>query len=145
MAVIQLRYSTVSGHIPTGLANGQFAINIVDGILFWVNSGSVLQSFNFASPSVTTMGGSDNSVHAANTAFVAGQIAALINGAPAELNTLAEIAAAINNDPLFYKTMNNILVNCVRGDITQSFNGTAQALAQANIGLSTAIINGGTF
>ncbi|WP_434059049.1 gp53-like domain-containing protein, partial [Escherichia coli] len=36
-------------------------------------------------------------------------ITALINGAPATLDTLKEIAAAINNDPKFSTTINNAL------------------------------------
>jgi hypothetical protein len=145
MAVIQLRFSTVIGHTPTGLANGQFAINLVDGILFWVNNVGALQSFNFASPLVTTMGGSDSSNHAANTAFVQAQIAATVGAAPSSLNTLAELAAAINDDPNFYQTINNVLVNCVRFDQAQGLNAAAQVQAQANIGLLTATIDGGTF
>jgi hypothetical protein len=145
MAVIQNRYSLNPGNTPTGLANGQLAINTADGIFFWINPVGALQSFNFGSPLVATLGGSDNSNHAANTAFVQGQIAALIGGAPSALNTLGEIALAINDDPNFAQTVNNILVNVVRFDVPQSLNGPAQAVAQANIGLGSAIIDGGTF
>ncbi|END59141.1 putative tail fiber domain protein, partial [Escherichia coli MP020980.1] len=45
----------------------------------------------------------------ATTAFVQAAITALINGAPATLDTLKEIAAAINNDPKFSTTINNAL------------------------------------
>jgi hypothetical protein len=145
MAVIQIRYSAVSGHVPSGLVDGQLAINIADGILFWIDSTNTLHSFNFASPMVSTMGASDSSTHAANTAFVQGLINALIGAAPVSLNTLVEIAAAINNDPHYSQTINNVLVNCVRGDIAQSFNGPAQLLAQSNIGLPSAALDGGTF
>ncbi|EFD9672138.1 phage tail protein, partial [Escherichia coli] len=41
--------------------------------------------------------------------FVQAAITALINGAPATLDTLKEIAAAINNDPKFSTTINNAL------------------------------------
>jgi hypothetical protein len=144
MAVLQIRYSLTSGHTPTGLADGQLAINLADGILFWINATGVLQSFNFASPVVSTMGGSDNSTHAANTTFVQGQISALVGAAPSTLNTLSELAAAINNDPNFYSTINNALANCVRFDIAQNLPGAALAQAQANIGL-TSVTDGGTF
>ncbi|HFP6923966.1 TPA: pyocin knob domain-containing protein, partial [Escherichia coli] len=50
-----------------------------------------------------------NSTQIANTAFVKAAITALINGAPGTLDTLKEIAAAINNDPNFSKTINNAL------------------------------------
>ncbi|WP_113853435.1 phage tail protein, partial [Escherichia coli] len=42
-------------------------------------------------------------------AFVKAAITALINGAPGTLDTLKEIAAAINNDPNFSTTINNAL------------------------------------
>ncbi|WP_250143045.1 phage tail protein, partial [Escherichia coli] len=45
----------------------------------------------------------------ATTAFVQAAITALIDGAPATLDTLKEIAAAINNDPKFSTTINNAL------------------------------------
>lgn len=145
MAVIQLRYSLTSGHVPTGLADGQFAINLADGILFWINNLGALQSFNFASPLVSTMGASDDSTHAANTAFVQGLISAIVNNAPSSLSTLGAIASAINSDPNFSQTINNILVNCLRFDVAQGLNAAAQAQAQANLGLSTATLDGGTF
>jgi hypothetical protein len=145
MAVIQIRYSAVSGNTPTGLANGQLAINIADGILFWIDDDAVLQSFNFLAPQVPTLGGSDNSTSAANTAFVQGLLASLVGAAPSGLNTLSDLAAAINDDPNFYQTINNVLVNVVRFDVAQGLNGAAQAQAQANIGLTTATLDGGTF
>lgn len=145
MTTLQIKVSTVSGHTPSGLVNGQLAINIADGVLFWINSSGALQSFNFSSPSFATLGGNDSSNHAATTSFVQGLITALIGGTPSQLNTLADLAAAINNDPTFYKTINNILVSCIRSDIAQSLNGAALTQAQANIGLNTATINGGTF
>ncbi|GDT61866.1 phage tail fiber protein [Escherichia coli] len=45
----------------------------------------------------------------ANAAFVYAAINALINGAPGTMDTLKEIAAAINNDPNFSTTINNAL------------------------------------
>ncbi|HFK7400893.1 TPA: phage tail protein, partial [Escherichia coli] len=51
----------------------------------------------------------NNTTQIATTAFVQAAITALINGAPATLDTLKEIAAAINNDPKFSTTINNAL------------------------------------
>ncbi|MCK3256063.1 tail fiber protein, partial [Escherichia coli] len=50
-----------------------------------------------------------NNTQIANAAFVKAAITALINGAPGTLDTLKEIAAAINNDPNFSTTINNSL------------------------------------
>lgn len=50
-----------------------------------------------------------NNTQIANAAFVYAAINALINGAPGTMDTLKEIAAAINNDPKFSETINNAL------------------------------------
>ncbi|HBA8598762.1 TPA: phage tail protein [Escherichia coli] len=60
-------------------------------------------------PTAPTASQGTNSTQIANTAFVKEAITALINGAPGTLDTLKEIAAAINNDPNFSTTINNAL------------------------------------
>ncbi|HHU8427364.1 TPA: tail fiber protein, partial [Escherichia coli] len=60
-------------------------------------------------PTAPTAAQGTNSTQIANTAFVKAAITALINGAPGTLDTLKEIAAAINNDPNFSTTINNAL------------------------------------
>ncbi|HBN5557615.1 TPA: tail fiber protein [Escherichia coli] len=60
-------------------------------------------------PTAPTAAQGTNSTQIANTAYVKAAITALINGAPGTLDTLKEIAAAINNDPNFSTTINNAL------------------------------------
>ncbi|HGU0876284.1 TPA: phage tail protein [Escherichia coli] len=60
-------------------------------------------------PKAPTPPAGNNTTRIATTAFVQAAITALINGAPATLDTLKEIAAAINNDPKFSTTINNAL------------------------------------
>ena len=60
-------------------------------------------------PTAPTAEQGTNSTQIANAAFVKAAITALINGAPGTLDTLKEIAAAINNDPNFSTTINNAL------------------------------------
>lgn len=60
-------------------------------------------------PKAPTPDAGNNTTRIATTAFVQAAITALINGAPATLDTLKEIAAAINNDPKFSTTINNAL------------------------------------
>lgn len=70
-------------------------------------------------PTAPTAAQGTNSTQIANTAFVKAAITALINGAPGTLDTLKEIAAAINNDPNFREGANK------RGNssrLTQSFH-----------------------
>ncbi|EPJ8544127.1 TPA: phage tail protein [Escherichia coli] len=60
-------------------------------------------------PKAPTPTAGNNTTRIATTAFVQDAITALINGAPATMDTLKEIAAAINNDPKFSTTINNAL------------------------------------
>ncbi|EHY5838576.1 phage tail protein [Escherichia coli] len=60
-------------------------------------------------PKAPTPAAGNNTTQVATTAFVQAALTALINGAPAMLDTLKEIAAAINNDPNFSTTINNAL------------------------------------
>ncbi|EKH3969079.1 phage tail protein [Escherichia coli] len=60
-------------------------------------------------PKAPTPAAGNNTTRIATTEFVQTAITALINGAPATLDTLKEIAAAINNDPKFSTTINNAL------------------------------------
>ncbi|ECG1390983.1 phage tail protein [Salmonella enterica subsp. houtenae str. CFSAN000557] len=60
-------------------------------------------------PKAPTPTAGNNTTQLATTAFVQAALVALINGAPSTLDTLKEIAAAINNDPNFSTTINNAL------------------------------------
>lgn len=60
-------------------------------------------------PKAPTAPAGNNTTQLATTAFVQAALIALVNGAPATLDTLKEIAAAINNDPNFATTMMNAL------------------------------------
>ncbi|WP_078331708.1 phage tail-collar fiber domain-containing protein, partial [Escherichia coli] len=60
-------------------------------------------------PKAPTPVAGNNTTRIATTAFVQAAITVLINGAPDTLDTLKEIAAAINNDPKFSTTINNAL------------------------------------
>ncbi|QMK07654.1 phage tail protein [Escherichia coli] len=60
-------------------------------------------------PKAPTPAAGNNTTQLATTAFVQAALTALINDAPATLDTLKEIAAAINNDPNFSTTINNAL------------------------------------
>ena len=55
----------------------------------------------------TTQSASDNSTNVATTAYVTTAIANLVDGAPSTLNTLDEIAAALNDDAALNTTLTN--------------------------------------
>lgn len=62
------------------------------------------------------------------------QLNAVLSGAPAALNTLDEIAAAIGDDANFAASVTAALGNRVRVDAAQGLTGPQQAQARANIG-----------
>ena len=75
---------------------------------------------------VPTMTAGDNSFNAANTAFVYAAIQALIGGAPGNLDTLNQLAAAINDNTSFATTITNLIATkaAISG---QTFTGGVQA------------------
>ncbi|HGU1902417.1 TPA: phage tail protein, partial [Escherichia coli] len=99
-------------------------------------------------PKAPTPAAGNNTTRIATTAFVQDAITALINGAPATLDTLKEIAAAINNDPKFSTTINNALSDKQPLDETLthlSGKDVAGLLAYLGIGEIYAPINSPSF
>lgn len=62
----------------------------------------------------------------------------LVNGAGAALDTLAELAAALGNDPSFAATLAGEIANRVRYDAAQTLTAAQQTQALANIGAQSA-------
>ena len=140
MAVVKLLRSTTPGHVPPSLVSGQIAINEADGILFYLGAdGLTVESFPLRTLVSTTEGSNDNSTKVATTAFVQGQVAALIGSAGTGLNTLEGLANAINNDANFYADMMGMIVNRLRFDQAQTLSPTQIAQVQANIALAAAL------
>lgn len=97
-----------------------------------------------AVPNVTA---GDNTTNAANTAFVTAAVntavSNLVASSPATLNTLKELADAINDDPSFSATMTTALGNRLRVDVnTQGLTTTQQSNARTNLGLATVAATG---
>ena len=63
----------------------------------------------------------------------------LTDGAGAALDTLAELAAALNDDPNFAATIAAEIANRVRYDAAQTLTAPQQAQARANIGALGAV------
>ncbi|MFT4041216.1 MAG: hypothetical protein QM692_23745 [Thermomicrobiales bacterium] len=61
----------------------------------------------------------------------------LTDGASSALDTLAELAAALNNDPSFAATIATEIANRVRYDAAQTLDTTQQAQARTNIGAAS--------
>lgn len=87
-------------------------------------------------PTAPTATPGTNTTQLATTAFVAAALAALINGSPAALDTLNELAAALGNDASFATTMTNALA----GKLAKASNLSDLAnvsTARTNLGLGS--------
>ena len=78
----------------------------------------------------TTQSASDNSTKLATTAFVQAAVTNLIDGAPGSLNTLNELAAAINDDSSYATTLTTALAT--KAVLTGSTNNTVCTVTGAN-------------
>lgn len=103
--------------LPTGtIATTQTAANSTTAVATtaFVTTADNLKA-NIASPTFTGVPAAPlattatNTTQLATTSFVQQEITALIGGAPAALNTLTELAAAINNDASYATTLTTAL------------------------------------
>ena len=76
-------------------------------------------------PTTSTQSASDNSTKIATTAYVTTAVSNLVDGAPSTLNTLNEIAAALNDDAALNTTLTNSIATklpLAGGTLTGSVN-----------------------
>ncbi|GMB62772.1 phage tail protein [Pectobacterium parmentieri] len=78
-------------------------------------------------PTAPTAVQASNDTQVATTAFVKAAVAALVNGSPAALDTLQELANALGNDPNFSTTVLNAI-----SDVKASASSAAAIAASAN-------------
>lgn len=90
-------------------------------------------------PTAPTAAPGNNSQQLATTAFVAAALAALADSTPAALDTLAELAAALGNNPNFATTMATALGNRLQVDAAQGLTAAQIVQALSNLGVSTFI------
>lgn len=72
------------------------------------------------------------------------RVAGVVNSAPATLDTLDELAAALGDDPNFATTTATALGNRVRFDAAQTLTAPQQTQARSNIGAGTSSLALGT-
>ena len=90
-----------------------------------------------------------NDSNYANQTYVDTAINNLINSAPGTLDTLGEIATAINNDATVYDTLNAAITNKLNASAVSTFGGTLiddadAATARTTLGLGTAATTAST-
>ena len=73
-------------------------------------------------------------------AYVDAEVAGVVDSAPGALDTLNELAAAINDDASFSSTVTTALGNRLRVDVdSQSLNSTQQGNALTNLGITASL------
>lgn len=96
-------------------------------------------AINDTATATTTTWSSSKIVNAISAAT-----SALVDAAPGSLDTLNELAAALNDDPNYAATVTTALGNRVRFDAAQSLTGAQQTQARSNIGSAAAADVGDT-
>lgn len=89
-------------------------------------------------PTAPTAPAGTNSTQIATMEAVQTAITNLIGGAPGALDTLKELADAINDDSSFAATVTAALAVRLRVDAAQGLNSTQQTQGQTNLGLGSA-------
>ena len=83
--------------------------------------------------------------HVTNKTYVDGKVSALVDSAPATLDTLNELAAALGDDASYATTTATSLGNRLRIDVNnQSLTATQKSNASTNLGLGTAATTAAT-
>ena len=114
----------------------------LSGVITGTGSTAITTAFNTAgvtlpnNSAATTQGTTDDSTKVATTAYVQARIGEVIGSAPAALDTLNELAAAINDDSSFSGTVTTSLgEKLVKASNLSDL--TNAATARTNLGLGT--------
>jgi hypothetical protein len=128
---IQLYYSTTSSAVPvnTNLIDGELAININDGKLFYKDSGGVVQVIS--SKGTGTIGGTNTQVQYNSSGALAGSANFTFNGTTATINTLNltnALGVAYGGTGLTSGTSGGVLYYSATGTLASSGLLSANAL-----------------
>lgn len=130
--------SAASGY-TTSSFNTDFATKTTDNL----SEGTTNKYFTSqraldATASAYDAAGAAASAQSAAQTYADGLITNLVNGAPATLDTLNELASALGSDANYSTTISTALGNRVRVDAAQSLNSTQKAQGRDNIGAASA-------
>ena len=150
---ILIKRSTTASAVPTtaDLDTGELAVNTVDKRLFTNNAGTIVElginpssistgaisassgtvSGNFSVAGTLTVATPSNSTDAASKAYVDAQVASVLDSAPDALNTLNELAAALNDDSSFYTKVLFKTGGTMTGDIDMGANAVTSTATPA--------------
>ena len=143
-SLIQLK-RTLAGAVPGSLADGELLLDMLNGLMYWKDSGGTIRStpLNAAlANGLATLDGTGKLVAgqlpanvATTTALssaVSTAVANLVNSAPSTLDTLGEIAAQLASDESAAAALTTAVGNRLRVDADQSLTTAQQAQARKN-------------
>ena len=131
----------------------QITINDPGEGIIWTGGSSgdiTLATIDDANDNILNVSGTNatlavNGAKVATESYVGTQISNLVASAPATLDTLNELAAALGDDANFSTTMSTALGNRLRVDTaSQGLTSTQQSNARTNLGLGTAATSAST-
>ena len=140
--------STAELNLLDGVTATTTELNYVDGVTSGIQ-GQLDDKAPLASPSLTgtptapTAAPGTNSTQIATTAYADAAVAALVDGAPALLDTLNELAAAINDDETFATTVAGLVAD-KQDTLTAGSNIDISGATISVTGLDTDDVSEGT-
>ncbi len=116
------------------LSQGAFVGNLTGNVTGDITGSATLSGV----PTAPTAAANTNSTQIATTAYVQTEITDLIGGAPGALDTLNELAAAINDDSSFASTVTTSLGGKVGTTSAQALSTAANAMTVSNATITLA-------
>jgi hypothetical protein len=140
---LTLAQGSLSSLTTTAKTSLVAAINELKGLVDGLSGGGAVID-DGAGDGDTTVTWSADKIHDYVAAAILALKDDLTDGAGSALDTLKELADALNNDPNFATTIATEIANRVRYDTNQSLSEPQQAQARANIGAQSAAAVGDT-
>jgi hypothetical protein len=125
---------------PASGSNAYVGTAVADNIITTAGNTQTLTNKSLTSPTLTgtptapTAAVATNTTQVATTAFVRGEVTALVNGASAALDTLGELAAALTADEATAATLAT-LVGTKAPIVSPTFTGTVSGITKTMVGL----------
>ena len=140
---LTLAQGSLSALTTTAKGSLVAAINELKGLIESLSGGGAVID-DGAGDGATTVTWSADKIHDTIAAAILALKNDLTDGAGAALDTLKELADALNNDPNFAATIATEIANRVRFDAAQALSAPQQAQARSNIGAQAAAEVGDT-